>query len=130
MPSISLQVVAPVLTDFFHCMHCEQFFQQAGIGEKVHRAELEQYPEDVIQDAAKLAEWLFDLAQRYGDRFRIQVINPQSLQGFLLSLRHWVRSYPAFIVKDRKAYIGWDRKALDRVLQEYAPGLPVSAELS
>ena len=130
MPSIRLQVVAPVLTDFFHCMHCEQFFQQAGIGEQVHRAELEQYPEDIIQDAAKLAEWLFDLAQRYGDRFRIQVIAPQSLQGFFLSLRHWVRSYPAFIVQSRKAYIGWDRKALDRALQEYVPGLPVSAEIS
>jgi len=84
-------------------MHCEQFFQQAGIGEPVHRPELDQYPDYAIQDAAKLAEWLFDLAQRYGNWFRIQVINPQSLQGFLLSLRYWVWSYPAFIVLDRKA---------------------------
>jgi len=118
MPKTRLQVIAPVLTNFFHCMHCEQFFQQAGIGEQVHRTDLEQYPEDFLRDAARLAEWLFDLAERYGDRFWIQVIDPQSLQGFFLSLRHRVRSYPSFIVKDWKAHVGWDRAALDRILQE------------
>ena len=130
MRSIHLQVIAPVLTDFFHCLHCEQFFQLADIGEQVHHAELEQYPDDVVQDAAKPAEWLFDIARRYGDQLRIQVINSQSLPGFLLSLRHWVRSYPAFIVKDRKAYIGWDRKILEHVMREYAPGLPGLAEFT
>lgn len=130
MPGIRLRVVAPTPTNFFHCLHCEQWFQQAGIGEKVHRVELEQYPEPIIEEAAKLTEWLIDLAQRYGDRLRIQVIDPQSLQGFFLCLRFWVRSYPAFIIKDHKAYVGWEREALDRILQEYAPGLPVSAEIS
>jgi hypothetical protein len=129
MPSIRLQVVAPVPTNFFHCMHCEQFFQLAGIGENVHRAEIEQYPETVIQDATRLAEWLFDLAQRYGDRLRIQLIDPQSLQGFFFCLRFWVRSYPAFIMKGRKAYVGWDRKALDRIMQAQPSKLTESPEL-
>jgi hypothetical protein len=129
MPSIRLQVVALVPTNFFHCMHCEQFFQHAGIGEKVHRAEIEQYPETVIQDAARLAEWIFDLTQRYGDRLRIQVIDPQSLKGFLLCLRFWVRSYPAFIMQGRKAYVGWDREALDCILQAQPSKLTELPEL-
>lgn len=118
MPSTRLQVVAPVPINFFPCTHCEEFFQLAGIGEKVHRVDLEQYPETVIQDAARLAEWLLDLTQRYGDQLRIQVIDPQSLQGFFLCLRFGVRSYPAFILQDCKVYIGWEREALERILQE------------
>ena len=130
MPNIHLQVIAPVPTTFFHCMHCEEFFQLAGIGEKVHRVELEQYPETFIQDAAKLAEWLFDLAQRYGDRLRIQVVDPQSLQGFFLCMRFWVRRYPAFIMQGRKVYVGWEREALERILQDHPSKLPESPELA
>ena len=128
MPRIDLQVVALVPTNFFHCMHCEKIFQQAGLGAQVHRSELEKYPEDVIQDAEKLAEWLFDLAQREKDRIRIRVIDPQSIRGFLLSFRHWVRSYPAFIVNHRKAYTGWDREVLDRILQAGSSGLQELSE--
>jgi hypothetical protein len=118
MPSIDLRVIAPIPTHFFHCLHCEQLFMQAGIGQKVHRSAVEEYPEAVIQDAGRLAEWLHDLVQRYGNRIEIQVIDLQSIQGFFLSLRHRAHSYPAFIVGRRKAYVGWDREALDHVLQE------------
>ncbi|TFH37549.1 MAG: hypothetical protein E4G99_02355 [Anaerolineales bacterium] len=128
MPSIDLQVLAPVPIHFVQCMHCEQFFQQAGIGAQVHRSELEQYPEDFIQDAENLAGWLFDLAQRESDRIRIRVIDAQSIQGFLLSIRHWVRGYPAFIVNRRKAYIGWDREVLDRILQACSVGFQELSE--
>jgi len=33
------------------------------------------------------------------------------------SVRYWVRHYPAFVIAGRKEYVGWDRAALDRVLQ-------------
>jgi hypothetical protein len=122
MPEINMQVVAPIPTKFSHCQHCELFFQEAGIGGQVHRAGLEQYPEEVIQDAAKLADWLSEVNQRFCGHLRIRVIDPQSIQGFFLSLRHWVRSYPTFIVEGRKAYAGWSRDSLDHILQEYLPG--------
>ncbi len=117
MSHVSVQVIAPVLTNFFHCMHCEQLFEQADIGQQVHREELDQYPEDVKQEAARLADWLFDLAYRYGDQIHIRVIDPQSLEGFFKSLRYWVRKYPTFIVDGREKIVGWDRAALDAALQ-------------
>jgi hypothetical protein len=95
MSHVSIQVIAPVLTDFFHCMHCEQFFNQAGIGQQTHQEELDQYPEDVKQEVTRLANWLFDLSCRYGDQIQIRVVDAQSPEGLFK----------------------WDQEALDAVLQ-------------
>lgn len=117
MSYVSVQVIAPVLTNFFHCMHCEQLFNQAGIGRQVHQEELDQYPEDIKQESARLTDWLFDLAQRYEGQIHIQVIDPQSPEGLFKSVRYWVRKYPTFIVDGRQKVTGWNRAALDEVLQ-------------
>jgi hypothetical protein len=121
MPHVSVEVIAPVLTNFFHCAHCEQIFEHAGIGRQVHQAELE-YPEDVKQEATRLADWLTELAYRYGDQLRIRVIDTQSLEGFFKSVRYWVRMYPAFIIDGREKIIGWDRAALEGALQARLQG--------
>lgn len=117
MSRVSVQVIAPVLTDLFHCLHCEQVFDQAGVGRQVHQEELDQYPEDLKQEAARLADWLFDLVERYGDRIHIRVIDPQSPEGLFKSLRYWVRKYPTFIVDGREKVTGWDQARLEAVLE-------------
>lgn len=117
MSHVSVQVIAPVLTDFFHCMHCERLFDQADIGRQVHQEELDQYPEDVKQEAARLAGWLSDLTHHYGDQIHIRVIDPQSPEGLFLSLRYWVRKYPTFIVDGCEKVAGWDREALQAILR-------------
>jgi hypothetical protein len=119
MSQISLKVIAPVPTNFFHCMHCEQLFHYAGIGPQIHQEVLEEYPEDITDEASHLAEILVKLTQRFGDRIHIQVIDPQSLEGVFLSLRYWVRRYPTFIVNGRKAFVGSDSDDLERVLSTY-----------
>jgi hypothetical protein len=122
MSHVSVQVIAPVLTNFFHCMHCERLFDQAGIGRQVHREVLEQYPEDAKEEADRLANWLFDLAHRYGHQIHIRVIDPQSPEGLLKSLRYWVRKYPTFIVDGREKVTGWDQGVLDTILQARLAG--------
>lgn len=117
MSQVAVQVITPVLTNFFHCLHCEQLFHHSGIGQQMHQEVLEQYPEDFKQDSDHLASWVIDLVQRYGEQIHIQVFDPQSLKGFFLSLRHWVRRYPTFIVNGRKAIVGSDQDGLERVLQ-------------
>ena len=46
MSHVSVQVIAPSLTDFSNRMHCEQLFDQAGIGQPMHEEELKRYPEN------------------------------------------------------------------------------------
>jgi hypothetical protein len=114
---VLLEIIAPVMTDFRHCAHCETFFDQTPVGSKVHRQLLDEYPEDLKEDYTRLSTWLSELAQRYGDTLHIRLIDPQSLEGFFKSVRYWVRRYPAFIISGRHKYIGWDKAALDRALQ-------------
>jgi hypothetical protein len=76
-----------------------------------------EYPTDMLQDHIHLSEWVVELSQRYGPDIEIRVIDPQSGLGFWKSLRYWVRKYPAFIVNGKKKYTGWDKDALERVLQ-------------
>jgi hypothetical protein len=122
MSHVSVQVIAPVLTNFFHCMHCEQVFDRAGIGQQVHQEELEQYPKEVRQEAARLTDWLLDLSHHYGDLIHIRVIDPQSPEGLLKSVRYGVRKYPTFIVEGREKVVGWDQATLDAILQARLAG--------
>jgi hypothetical protein len=119
---ISVEVIAPVLTDLPHCSHCEVIFAQTEVSPQVHGEVLDEYPHDLKQDFEQLSAWLFELAHRYGDALRIKLIDPQSIEGFVKSVRHWVRRYPAFIVAGRKQYVGWDKDTLDRVLQARSSG--------
>jgi len=122
MNRVSIEVIAPVLTEFYHCLHCETIFDQAGLGRRVHGEHINEYPEDIKEDFLRLSNWLIDLARRYGDTIRIRLIDPQSLEGFLKSMRYWVRRHPAFIINARKEYAGWDKAALNRVLQAQISG--------
>lgn len=126
MTPISVEVIAPVLTDLRHCSHCEVIFAQTEVGPQVHKEVLDEYPLDLKEDFERLSDWLVEVAHRYGDALRIKVIDPQSIEGFVKSVRHWVRRYPAFILAGHKEYVGWDEDALDRVLQarisEESPG--------
>jgi hypothetical protein len=119
---MSVEVIAPVLTDLRHCSHCEVIFAQTKVGPQVHKEVLDEYPLDLKEDFERLSDWLVELAHRYGDALRIKVIDPQSVEGFVKSVRYWVRRYPAFVVAGHKEYVGWDRAALDRVLQARISG--------
>ena len=118
MNPVSIEVIAPVLTDLYHCLHCETIFEQADLGRRVHGEQINEYPEDIKEDFLRLSNWLVGLAHRYRDT----VIDSQSFQGFLNSMRYWVRRHPAFIIDGRKEYVGWDKAALDRVLQAQISG--------
>ncbi|MGD2176741.1 MAG: hypothetical protein PVG71_02855 [Anaerolineae bacterium] len=117
-PPVLLEVIAQMPTGFFHCAHCERIFDVAGIGESVHLEVQASYPQEVLEEAQRLAGWLEELATEYGEQLQIRVVDAQSIEGFFRSLRHWVRRYPAFIVGRRSRVIGWDRHGLKRLLEE------------
>ncbi len=86
-----------------------------------------EYPLEMLEDHVRLSDWVVELSQRYGDRILIKVIDPQSGLGFFKALRHWVRSYPTFIVNGRKRLTGWDKAALDAILQEEMGAMEAAA---
>ena len=123
MKQISLEVIAPALTSHFHCLHCEQIFAQAGLGQHVHQEDLDLYPPEFIEESERLANLLLRLVDRYGNRIRITVIDPQSLGGFVKSIRYWVRTYPTFIVNGREIIRGLNPAGLDEILEQALKGV-------
>ena len=115
---IRLEILSLVPTSYNQCSHCETLYGQSGIGVKVHEEILQEYPPDLLQDHVRLSFWVEELAARYGSNILIRVIDPQSGLGFLKCLRHRVRRYPTFIVNGRAKYSGWDKEALENLLQE------------
>jgi hypothetical protein len=114
---IRLEILALVPTSYDQCASCETLYDQAGIGEKVHQEMLRAFPAELLQDHARLSSWVEELSRSYGASIQIRVIDPQSGVGLYKCLRHRVRRYPAFIINGKTKHTGWDRDALDLLLQ-------------
>jgi hypothetical protein len=115
---VRLEVIAPTLQGLGLCSACELVFSEAGVGEHPTDHALEEYPQDWQDEFRRLSDWVYDLAERYGDQILIKVIDPQSPQGLLKSLRYRVRRYPTWVVDGKVRVVGWDRPALEAALQE------------
>ena len=117
MTPIRLEVIAPTLQGLGICSSCELILSEAGVGE--HRGEhaLDEYPQEWQDEVRHLTDWVYDLAGRYGEQILIKVIDPQSIEGVIKSLRYRVRQYPTWIVNSRTRVVGWDRQALEAALQ-------------
>ncbi len=127
MPTIDIEVIAPLISGAKHCSHCQNFFDDAGISQPVLDEELNSYPEEIWQDYARLSQMVRDLSRRYGDQLRIVLIDPHSPMGLWKSVRHWVRTYPTFIVNGQAKYTGWDLAPLDALLREGGATVPAAS---
>ena len=118
MKPIQLEIVTKVVTFFDHCRSCQILFNQSGLDEKIHQKEMEEYPPDLKEEYLKLSDWIRELTRLYKHRLLIRVIDVQSPLGFYKSLRHRIRTYPAFIVEGKETYTGWDKSQLESLLDK------------
>lgn len=116
MKPIRLQVIAPTFGGLGICASCELVLGEVGIGSPPDARALEEYPPEWQDDVRRLTDWVHELAGRYGERILIKVIDPQSPDGLLQSLRYKVRRYPTWIVNGRTHIVGWDRDGLEAAL--------------
>jgi hypothetical protein len=119
MKPIRLEIVTRLVTFFDHCRRCQILFDQSGLDEKLHQKEMEEYPPDLKEEYLKLSDWIRELSRLYKHRLRIRVIDAQSPLGVYKSLRHRIRTYPAFIVEGKETYTGWDKSQLEILLDKY-----------
>jgi len=98
------------------CISCELVLAEAGVGENPATRAFNEYPQEWQDDYRRLTDWVYDLAGRYGDRLLIKVIDPQSPEGLLKSLRYRVRRYPTFVIDGKTEVVGWQREQLEAAL--------------
>lgn len=118
MKPLRLEVIAPTFQGLGICTACELVMAEAKMGESPAERALSEYPPEWQEEFQCLTDWVYDLAGHYGDRILIKVIDPQSPEGLLKSLRYRVRRYPTWVVNGKARIVGWDRPALEAALQQ------------
>jgi hypothetical protein len=119
MKPVTLEVVTRVLTTFGHCRHCEVLFDEADFAKKYHQKDMNEYPADVVEEYLRLLDWLRELRHLYQHRLLIRVVDVQSPLGIYKSLRHWIRTYPTFIIDRKETYTGWNKDRLEHLLDKH-----------
>jgi hypothetical protein len=116
MKPVRLEVIAPTFQGLGLCTSCELVLAQARVGENPAERALDEYPSEWQDDYRRLTDWVYDLAGRYGDQILIKVIDPQSPEGLVKSLRYRIRRYPTFVIDGKTRIVGWKRERLDEML--------------
>ena len=117
MKVIRIEVITPVLESYGLCVTCQALIEEAGLGETV-----QEYPQEWKEDFRRVVDWMLELSRRYGDKVQIRFIDPRSLQGFFRCIRYGITRYPSFVIEKRKYYVGWDKEALEKVIEELLEG--------
>ena len=104
MKPVTVEIVAPTPTEFFHCLHCELVWRETGMGPKIHAEQrASALPPDLAEEYAQIGRWAAQLIEKHGPRVHLRVIDVLSAEGFLATVRHRLGRYPAFVVDGRRA---------------------------
>lgn len=109
---ITVEVLAYAPVAFFHCLHCELIWEQAGVGSSYRREQLESsIPDDLKQEYQQLSDWVRRMVEVYGSKLEFKIIDVASIEGWIKSVRYRVRTYPAVIVDGKEKTFGadWER---------------------
>ncbi len=116
---IAVEVLAYAPFLFFHCMHCEFVWQQAGLGAHLRREQLEcSMPEDLKRQYQEVSDWVHQMMAAHEGRIRFRVVDAASIEGWYKSLRYGVRKYPAVIVEGKEKVIGSDLARATELIEQ------------
>jgi hypothetical protein len=120
MQPLQVEVVAHVLGSMNHCSHCQVFIDGVGVGDQIHRTDLESYPKNWMQEWQQLSDLILNLTERYPGQLVLKITDAQSPQAMWKALRHGVRKYPTFIVGEDK-YQGLDEDQVSAIVERHLP---------
>ena len=119
MRQVSLEVVANIPTTLTYCRGCKLIFEDAGVEDEVNKEILREYPEALRDEYVRLSSWIREISALYKESVFIRIIDAASIAGVYKAVRHWFRTYPAFIVDRKHVVSGWDRERLREILDAH-----------
>jgi hypothetical protein len=115
-----VEVVSYMLTmETVDCHNCRPIFKDIPQQCRFHEQDMREYPEDIKEQVIRLSDWVLALCQRYPDRIQVKVIDALSPQGLYKKIRHRLKGYPGFIVDHQETYWGWDKDALEAIIERH-----------
>jgi len=115
---LQVEVVAHVLGSMDHCSHCQVFIDGMGVGEQIHRTDLESYPPDWMEEWQHLSDIIFNLTERFAGKLVIKLTDAQTPQAMWKAIRHGIRKYPTFIIQGEK-YHGLDEEKITSLITKH-----------
>jgi hypothetical protein len=112
---LEVEVVAHVLGSMNHCSHCQVFIDGVGVGEQVHKTDMDSYPPDWMEEWQRLSDLIFNITEKYAGQLVVKVTDAQSPQAIWKAIRRGVRKYPTFIIGKDK-YHGLDQVKVDNLI--------------
>ena len=109
-------MVAHVLGSMNHCSHCQVFIDGVGIGDQVHKADMDSYPPDWMEEWQRLSELIFNITEEYAGQLVVKVTDAQSPQAIWKAIRRGVRKYPTFIIGKDK-YHGLEQAQVTNLIE-------------
>ena len=97
------------------------------MGQRVHTEEINEYPEDLKAEYLRLSEWVRDTRKIHGQQVVVRIVDPQSLGGLWMVLRHRFRRFPTFFVDGAEKIVGWEGNpdgAVSRALAQRVDPIP------
>lgn len=117
---LEVEVIAHVLGSMDHCSHCQVFLDGAGIGGKIHQADLEAYPKEWMDEWKRLSDMILNLTETFAGKLIVRITDAQSPQGMWAAIRRGVRKYPTFVVAGEK-YTGLDERRASELISRHLP---------
>ena len=94
-----VEIIAYAPTGFYHCTHCEVAWREFGMSNQIHDEQVKtSLPEDLAGQFQIVSDWVRKLFREHPDLIEVKVIDAASFEGFVKSLRHRARRYPAVIL--------------------------------
>ena len=119
MSPVILEVVAPMLSTVeMSCRGCGFIFGCVGLKGKYRNACTNEYPDEWKLAVNRLSKWLREISYLYRHRLQIRVIDAQSPLGLWKQIRYRLFRFPAFIIDEKRTYIGWDSDQLEALIDE------------
>lgn len=113
---ITVDVISLVPITYKQCISCELFYNETKIGQQVDNEIMHEYPQDILEEQQRLSTMVVELINRFQNKISIRIIDPNSLQGIMESLKYRVRSYPTFIIDGKEKVIGWNQAAVEEAI--------------
>ena len=115
--TVQVEIIAYAPTAFYHCTHCEIVWNQTGFSRNVRAEQLQSgLPEDLAVEYQAVSDWVRRIFSRHGQGIVVKVIDAASVEGFLKTARHRLRTFPAVIVDGRERFSGTDFAAADQAI--------------
>lgn len=116
---VYVEVVSKVLTVFQQRLAFDAVLDNSKLRKTYNDREINEYPDEIKEEMLKLSDWIRELTDTYRHRLVIRLIDAQSLLGLYKSIRWRFRKTPTFIIAGRETYTGWDKEALESILDRH-----------